>query len=74
MNDDQKRYLWRAYRQQVEDGGPARDYLPYTPHFDVICLRLNTRFGTSYTANEVFSELSSLDRHRNTRESLGLTD
>ena len=72
MTDEQRVYLWQAYRFQVSEGGPARDNIPYTPHFDVIVLRLNTRFGTTHSPNLVFAELSRLDRHPETRTSLGI--
>ena len=74
MENDHKLYLWRCYQEQRSDGGPARDNLAYTPHFDVICLRLNTRFATSYSPDVVFSELSYLDRHTEQRRRLGIEE
>jgi hypothetical protein len=48
-----ERFLWQCYREEQANGGPARDRLPCTAHFDNIRTQLNTHFQTNFDHHEV---------------------
>jgi hypothetical protein len=71
MTDEQRRFLWQCYREEQERGGPARDHLPYTDHFENIRTRFNERFGTTFDQHEIWSSLSDLDKNADRRRQIG---
>ena len=74
MDDEQRRFLWKTYRDEQKAGGPARDRLPYTQHFVNILDRFNTQYGTSLTHHDVWGALSDLDKAPERRRQLGCVD
>jgi len=74
MTDEQRRFLWQCYRDEQKAGGPARDRLPYTRHFDTICARFNAHFQTKLDQHEIWSALSALDKNPDRRQQIGCVD
>ena len=74
MTDDQLVALWQLYQDQLKSDGPDRDGLPYTNHFEEIWSRINDKFGTEYSRNEVWRALGTLDKSPAKRKALGIVD
>ena len=74
LTEDQLRYLWRAYRDEQHAGGPARDGLPYTRHFENILARMNAHFKKAFDGQELWRALSDLDKSPDRRGRLGCPD
>lgn len=74
MTEEQYRYLWMCYREEQASGGPARDRLPYTQHFENIRDRFNAQFGTHFGREEVWGALSDLDKNPDRRNRLVCVD
>ena len=70
MNDEQRRYLWQVYREEQAAGGPARDRLPYTDHFNNIRARFNARFNMNLSEHAIWNALSDLDKAPDRRKQL----
>jgi hypothetical protein len=70
MTDEQQRYLWNLYVQSRESGGPSRDSLPYSMHFEAIWAQFNARFDLELTRNEVWRALRDLDKTPTRRQAL----
>lgn len=74
LEDDQLQFLWKAYRAEQDAGGPAREGLPYSPHFERICGKMNAHFQKAFGRQEIWNALSNLDKTPARRRSLGLVD
>ena len=74
MTDEHRRLLWQYYREQQSQGGPARERLPYTGALTNILTKLNAKFATMFDEQEVWSVLSDLDRHPESRRQIGIKD
>jgi hypothetical protein len=64
LDEEQLEFLWNAYREEQKSGGPARDGLPYTEHFEYIRDKVNTRFNKVFDKNTLWTGLSNLARTR----------
>lgn len=75
MNNEQLRYLWDCYQViHISNGGPARDRLPYTDAFEIICERFNSRFSTTVSRSRIWAALSDLDKDLARRLEVGCTN
>lgn len=74
MTDEQRRYLWSLYGECRDNGGPSRDGLPYTMHFEAIWATFNAHFGLEVTRHEVWRALRDLDKTPTRRQALKIKD
>jgi len=74
MTDEHQRYLWTLYGELRDNGGPSRDSLPYTMHFEAIWARFNAQFGLEVSRQDVWRALRDLDKTPSRRQALKIKE